>query len=211
MADLLSQDVADEVRALLEYWFGADTGDPAEFARHKRRWFAGGRDVDREIAKRFAALHARAARGELDALASSGRGRLALILLLDQLSRNLHRGTAEAFAFDEAAFALAETGIAAGLDRGLEVAERVFFYMPYQHAESLPAQERGVALFESLARIDAPQHVRATVEGFAEYAREHRDIVARFGRFPHRNRVLDRDSTAAEQSYLGAGAPTFGQ
>jgi uncharacterized protein (DUF924 family) len=91
------------------------------------------------------------------------------------------------------------------------VAERVFFYMPYQHAESLPAQERGVELFATLALADAPPHVRATVEGFAAFAREHHDIVVRFGRFPHRNRLLDRSSTAREEAYLGAGAPTFGQ
>jgi uncharacterized protein (DUF924 family) len=211
MADLLSQSIDDEALALLEYWFGSNTDDVEQFALHKKRWFAGGDAVDRDLAARFAGLHARAARGDLDAWASNGRGRLALILVFDQLSRNLYRGTVDAFAFDDRAFALAESGIADGLDGELSVAERVFFYMPYQHAESLPAQERSVALFATLAKAHAPRHVRATVEGFAGFAREHRDIVARFGRFPHRNRVLDRPSTAEEQTYLGAGAPTFGQ
>lgn len=211
MAIPTENELPDEAHALLEYWFGVDTDDAQEFTLHKRRWFAGGAEVDRDIGGRFADLHARAARSDLHDWTSSGRGRLALILLLDQLSRNLYRGTARAFEFDDAAFTLAESGIASGLDGELSVAERVFFYMPYQHAESLPAQQRGVALFEALAQADAPPHVRATVEGFAGYAREHRDIVARFGRFPHRNRVLDRPSTPEEVDYLGAGAPTFGQ
>lgn len=202
--------MAPEAEALLDYWFG-DDADPAEFARHQRRWFAGGEAVDRELAARFGALHARAARGELDAWGGQPRGRLALILLLDQLSRNLGRGRADAFANDARAFELAESGIALGQDRKLAPAERVFFLMPYQHTESLPAQDRSVALFSELAREPAPDHLRAAVEGFARYAREHRDIVARFGRFPHRNRIMGRTSTPEERSYLEDGAPTYGQ
>lgn len=196
--------------ALLDYWFGRGD-DPAEFARHQQRWFAGGEAVDRDIAERFAGLHTRAAKGELDAWAAQARGRLALILIFDQLSRNLYRSRAEAFAFDPRAFALAESGVALGLDRDLSAAERVFFLMPYQHVESLPAQERSVELFEQLAAVEAPPYVRAALEGFARYAREHRAIVARFGRFPHRNHVLGRQSTSEERSYLEGGAPTFGQ
>lgn len=211
MADVPSRVRGDAAHAVLDYWFGPDTDDARTFARHKARWFAGGADVDRDIATRFGDLHARAARGELDAWAAGSGGRLALILLFDQLSRNLYRGTPDAFAFDERAFDLAESGITLGLDGGLPLVERVFFYMPYQHVESLPAQHRGVALFESLAASEAPAHVRATLESFAGYARQHRDIVARFGRFPHRNRILGRDSTADEQRFLDSGAPTFGQ
>lgn len=201
----------NETERLLEFWFGPHDADPETAARHRARWFSGGEAFDREVEARFGALHARAAAGELDDWADGSRGRLALIILLDQLTRNLYRGTADAFALDGRAFALAESGIAQGLDRRLTPIERVFFYMPYQHVESRDAQQRGVELFDALLKAHVPEPQHKALEGFARYAREHCEIVSRFGRFPHRNDVLGRDSTDAERDYLEGGAPRYGQ
>jgi len=196
---------------LLQYWFGMDPSDPAGLAQCKKRWFTGGPEVDRQITARYAALLAAADRGELRGWEASARGRLALVLLFDQFPRNIFRGSGEAFAYDARAFELAESGIALGLDRSLAPIERIFFYMPYQHSEAPAAQERSVQLFESLVAQEAAQHIGETLRGFAGYARRHAEIVARFGRFPHRNRSMNRRSTSEEEAFLRDGGPTFGQ
>jgi uncharacterized protein (DUF924 family) len=153
----------------------------------------------------------RAASGRLSAWAATSEGRLALILLLDQFPRSLHRGTADAFAHDVQALALAREGIAAGADRELSPFARMFFYMPLQHAESLPLQQESLRMFRALAREPAPEHVRSALAEALRYAELHADIIARYGRFPHRNPSLGRASTAAEEAFLRGGGPTFGQ
>ena len=165
---------------------------------------------DAELRARFEPLVREAAAGALDAWAVSPRGRLALILLLDQLPRNLFRGEPRAFATDAQALAWTLSGMDAGLDRALPPIERTFFYMPMEHAEDLAVQERGVAAFQALAR-EAPPALRAALEGSAAYAVLHRDLIARFGRFPHRNSVLARAATADEERYLAEGGARFGQ
>jgi uncharacterized protein (DUF924 family) len=194
---------------VLDFWFGPRGADAETRARHAARWFAGGAALDAEVAERFGGDVATAARHQRDAWAATPRGRLALILLLDQFSRHLYRGRAEAFASDPHALALALAGIDAGLDAELGDAERAFFYMPLHHAENLAVQDRGVEAFAGLhGGCDAAW--RATAAEFLKYAREHRDIVARFGRFPHRNDVLGRVSTPEERAYLES-APRYGQ
>ncbi|HSP98553.1 MAG TPA: DUF924 family protein [Candidatus Dormibacteraeota bacterium] len=195
--------------AVLAFWFGPPDADAATRARHEARWFAGGPAVDAEVAQRFAGDVAAAVRRQRDGWAATARGRLALILLLDQFPRHLYRGRAEAFASDRHAQALALAGIDAGLDTQLGDAERAFFYMPLHHAEDLAVQERGVAAFAALHAACA-EAWRGAAAAFLKYAREHRDVVARFGRFPHRNAVLGRPATAAERAYLEA-APRYGQ
>lgn len=197
------------IEAVLEFWFGDES--PAAVEASWKRWFRGGEATDREIRSRFAGLVEAARRGELAAWRATSRGRLALVILLDQFGRNLYRGTAAAFAADAEALALALDGIETGLDRALSPLERVFLYMPMQHAESREVQQRSVATYAALADVDAPEHVRSVLRSSADYARQHRDIIERFGRFPHRNAVLGRPSTAEELEYLDAGAPTFGQ
>lgn len=199
------------IESVLGFWLGGDASDPAAVEASWNRWFRGGEAADREIRTRFADLAEAARRGELAAWSETSRGRLALIVLLDQFGRNVHRGTAAAFAADDAALGLTLDGIEAGLDRALAPLERVFFYMPLQHAESREVQQRSVDVFSALAEAVAPAHVRELLRSSAEYARQHRDIIERFGRFPHRNAVLGRPSTAAEREYLDAGAPSFGQ
>jgi uncharacterized protein (DUF924 family) len=146
----------------------------------------------------------------LDVWCASPRGRLALILLLDQLPRNLFRGQARAFATDAAACACTLAGIDVGHDRALAHVERSFFFLPLQHAEDLALQDLSVAMCQALAQ-DAPPELRTALDEGVEYAVLHRDLIARFGRFPHRNRVLGRSSTAAETQYLAEGGRRFGQ
>jgi uncharacterized protein (DUF924 family) len=188
---------AAALEARMKFWFGMDT--PAEI-----------RAQDELIRSRFSDPVDEGLRGELASWAASARGRLALIILLDQFPRNIHRGTARAFAGDAAALALTLEGMSSGADRLLDACERVFLCMPLQHAESLAMQEKALEAFEAIAR-EAGDHQRPFVESCLPYARVHRDIIRRFGRFPHRNAILGRESTPAERAYLAADAPDLGQ
>jgi uncharacterized protein (DUF924 family) len=196
---------------ILAYWFAAPPASKPELDAAMKRWFGGGADQDATIARRFRATIDAAARGELEAWAANARSRLALILLLDQFPRSVHRRTQLAYAQDARALDLTLSGIDSGLDRQLAPLERMFFYMPMQHAESREIQERGVVEFARLAEEAPEGYLRNTLAGSADYAKQHRDIIARFGRFPHRNAALGRQSTAAEASYLAQDAPKFGQ
>ncbi len=180
----------DEV---LDFWFA---GSPQVW---REVWFRRQDDFDATCAAFADALRA-ARQGALDHWANTPRGALALIILLDQFSRNLHRGSPEAFAADPQACMLAHRAVAQGFDRQLEWLERMFIYLPFEHSEALTDQDEAVRLIESL-RI-------ALGDQTAEHAYRHRDIIRRYGRFPHRNAVLGRESTAEEQAYLahlGAG------
>ncbi len=148
----------------------------------------------------------RARRGELDSWADTPRGRLALIVVLDQFSRNVYRGSPLSYAQDEKALGLAVGGIEAGMDRGLAPMERLFFWMPLGHSEDLALQERVVRRQEEEA-AEAPPHLRAMAEFGASQARAARDVVARFGRHPHRNEILGRASTPEELKYLRTETP----
>ena len=201
---------------VLDFWLGGTVDDPRRIRDRMAFWFGGGDDradlesMDRAIEQRFGSLVAEASRGELDGWAQTPRERLALILLLDQFRRNVHRGSPQAFTCDARALDLTLNGLEQGMHRSLTAIERVFFMMPLQHSEQLDDQERSVREFEALH--DAlPAHLKTVFRGFADYAILHRDIIARFGRFPHRNAILGRTSTAEESDYLADDAPTFGQ
>ncbi len=195
---------------LLDFWFADAASGPQAVEQRNRVWFAGGAPFDRECTEQFAATLEAAASGELDHWQESPRGRLALIILLDQLSRNVYRGTAAAFRQDDRALGICREGIARGHDKQLAPFERSFFYMPLEHAESREVQALSVRLFDALANA-SPEEWRSRLQADAGHARRHRDIVEEFGRFPHRNAVLGRDSSAAEQAYLASDAPRFGQ
>ncbi|MFW6092563.1 MAG: DUF924 family protein [Pseudomonadota bacterium] len=194
----------DEV---LEFWFGRLNEGVAP-PRVRRRWFAGGAALDAEIRERFATLVDAAAQGALH-WRDTPRRTLAFILVCDQFARHVHRGTARAFATDALALAAARAGIERGFDRPLGIDERAFFYMPFEHSESAVDQHAAVGLFTAL-REDTPASRRRLAGDYLRYARQHRDIVLRFGRFPHRNRALDRESNDAERAFL-ASASHFGQ
>ncbi|MDZ7669220.1 MAG: DUF924 family protein [Gammaproteobacteria bacterium] len=190
------------------FWFGTLSDGLADDA-HRRAWFKADAERDAGISRRFAALLERAAAGELDHWLDSIQGTLAYILLCDQLSRQIHRGTAAAYATDARALSAARSVVAGGADTALAFDKRAFIYMPFQHAESRLDQHTSVGLFDAL-REDTDPAQRHHADGFLQHAREHRDIVARFGRFPHRNALLDRPSSAAELDFLRS-AGNFGQ
>jgi uncharacterized protein (DUF924 family) len=196
------------IGALLDFWFGALVAGVAT-PEKRRRWFAADADFDREVAQRFGALVEDAAAGRLDAWCASPHGTLAFVLVTDQFPRQVFRATARAFATDPIARDAARRAIARGDDRGLGVDERAFLYLPFEHSERLSDQDECLRLFAALAAEASPQD-RSIVAGFLEHARIHRDLIARFGRFPHRNRVLDRTSTPEEEAYLRT-ASGFGQ
>ena len=167
---------------------------------------AGGPEVDREITERFGELLERARRGELDHWADTPRGRLALIIVLDQFSRNIYRGSPLSYSQDEKALRLALEGIEAGMDRELTPVERNFFWLPLGHSEDLALHERGVRHAEEEA-ANAPPHLRVMAEFGVSQARAAREVIARFGRHPHRNEVLGRTSTPEELEYLRTETP----
>lgn len=182
-----------EAAALVDFWFGP----PGSTERFTRRavWFKANLEFDDALRRRFLPLQKRAASGVCADWALEAEPCLALILLLDQLPRNLYRGTAGAFATDAMARDVAQMALSRGFDRSLPASWRQFIYLPFEHSEALADQERSVALFTALARDPL-------FADSLDYARRHRDIVARFGRFPHRNRCLGRESTAAEEAFL---------
>lgn len=166
-------------------------------------WFGGG--ADSVIAERFSLLLEKATGGDLDHWSHAPRSRLALIVVLDQFSRSVHRGTAQAFAQDQKALALALEGIEIGHYAALETPwEKTFFFLPLGHSEELAHVQAAVELAEQLA-AEAPPELRRMLEHSASQARGHRDVIARFGRHPHRNALLGRQSTPEELDYLASG------
>lgn len=158
------------------------------------KWFKKDDVFDRQIAERFRALHADAASGRLDDWAQTPDGALALLILLDQFSRNLHRGSPQTYVQDEKAREIARRAVEAGFDRQVEADLRKFFYMPFMHSESIVDHDRCVALSHALGDADT-----------FKFARHHQKIVRRFGRFPHRNAILGRHTTPAEQAFIDGG------
>jgi uncharacterized protein (DUF924 family) len=199
----------NEIEQVLDFWFGSCGPDGTLDPEKRKMWFGNGRKHDAGIRERFGALHARAARGELDeAWTATARGQLALVVVLDQFSRHIHRGTPAAFAHDPAAQRLVISGLDRAVDRQLHPAERAFFYMPLEHAEDIELQRLGVRCFDGLARIVAQPHREPYLE-FLDYARRHLAVIERFGRFPHRNRILGRVSTPEEVRFLEQPGSSF--
>jgi uncharacterized protein (DUF924 family) len=157
----------------------------------KDDWFGGKAEFDARLASEFGETHPHVARGEAWRWRRTAEGRLAEIIVLDQFSRQLLRGSAEAFAQDKMALVLAQEAIAQGADQAVEPVRRAFFYLPFMHAESLVIQDEGVRLYEALG--DAEQ---------LDYMRKHREVISRFRRFPFRNKALGRESTAEELAYI---------
>ncbi len=190
---------------ILEFWFG-----DVDERGWDWRWFMVDEAFDRRIRERFEApLRQVAGRAGQDGWDGHADTWLAYIILTDQFPRNIHRGRALAFAFDHLALAMARRGLELGFDRELDAVRRVFAYLPFEHSEAPADQRRSCELFRQLAE-SAPAEQRERLRGSHQYALEHRDIIERFGRFPHRNSVLGRESTADELAYLET-ASGFGQ
>ncbi|MCJ0975314.1 DUF924 domain-containing protein [Pseudomonas sp. PS1] len=195
-------------RDLLLWWFG-EGGTAREIADAKSRlWFGYKAEQDAEARERFGEWVDQALAGELSDWAESPEGWLALVLLLDQLPRMIYRGTPRAFAGDERAQQLVRDGMAHGGDVLLTPLQRVFIYLVLEHAEHLGLQDQAVQQFETLVTIAAPDE-QALFADFLDYAERHRQVIARFGRFPHRNDILGRASTEAEQAFLAEPGSRF--
>lgn len=198
--------VAAEV---LHYWLADGLEKDWPSASLSQRWFGGGVEQDAEIDAQFGPLVAAALEGDLVDWEHNPLTRLALVIVLDQFTRNVYRGEAKAFAGDERAQQLVLQSLALNQDQALPRVGRVFFYMPLMHAENLALQDECVSRFEALVE-GSPPELSETLQGNLKFAREHRDIIQRFGRFPYRNEVLKRNSTAEELEFLKNG-PRFGQ
>jgi uncharacterized protein (DUF924 family) len=185
---------------VLAFWFGRE-GEPG-YGEFSDRWFRKDEAFDREVADRFGDLYERAAAGELDAWREEAEGCLALVIVLDQFPRNMFRGDARTHATDGEALAAAKYAIERALDRELPAFQKMFLYMPFMHTESVEDQRRSVELFEGLAAEPGGPDV-------VEYAVGHRDIVERFGRFPHRNAILGRETTPEEAEFLTQPGSSF--
>lgn len=178
---------------VLEYWFGPSSSP--DYGERDERWFHGGPAFDAELREKYLGLYEQAWNGELDQLRDNWRGCLALILIFDQFSRNMFRGTPRAFAADPRALALAGHAIARGFDADRLPTELTFFYLPFEHSENLANQHRSVALRNAM-----PEHDRKAES--IEHAVRHKEVFERFGRYPHRNAVLGRISTDEEMEFL---------
>lgn len=200
----------DVISEILEFWFSAAELDAPQIDSRLERWFGSDPALDENIRERFGGLVTRALAGELDDWAGTAEGRLALILLLDQFCRNIFRGTAEAFSGDKQALRLCIEGSMDSQYQSLSPVQRVFFFMPLQHAETLSIQDKSVRIYRALAG-SVSDTLKETFLTFAEFAELHRDIIARYGRFPHRNKLLGRTNTAEEDAYLAGDVPHFGQ
>lgn len=175
---------------ILAFWF-EETSPP--------QWFQPDDAFDAAIRARFMDVYERAARGELDGWRDTARGCLALCILLDQFPRNMFRGTPRAFATDGKALGIARIAVESGFDQQLPVPQRFFIYLPFEHSETIDDQHESVALFEAIKEAEPVGY---------DYAVRHRDVIAQYGRFPHRNKILGRDNTPEEEAYLaqpGAG------
>ena len=208
-ATITDEDQA-RIEAILAFWFKQHELSAPQIDRRMDIWFGEDPAFDHEIRQKFSADVDRASEGKLDHWADEPRGRLALILLLDQFRRNIYRGTSKAYEKDMAALKLCVEGAMQKKDRGLTPIQRAFFYMPLQHAESLKVQAKSVELFGRLADAVSPTF-QETFLTIAQFAELHRDIIEQFGRFPHRNALLGRDNTSEEDEYLAGDAPDFGQ
>ena len=195
--------------SVLGFWFGDSLDLPEAAAARRLLWFRENPSFDQSIRERFGDLPSRALRGELDTWRHAARSSLALVVVLDQFPRNLYRGTAQSYAYDHAAMAACVATLESRFDTELSPLEAMFLYLPLEHAEDMQSQERCVSLFRKLMDR-APVDQRPQFESFLSYAIRHREIINRFGRFPHRNAILGRASSSEELSYLEAGGETFG-
>jgi len=195
--------------SVIQFWFGPlEATDSVIAGRQSTLWWGKDEETDREIRNRFEPLVQAAGAGKLDEWQSSPEGWLALVLLLDQFPRNIYRDRPAMYKFDERARSLCVEGLETGIDSHLRPIQRVFFYLPLEHSESADDQARCVDLMRGLAR-EVPEDQKAVFADFVGYAEAHRKVVDRFGRFPHRNAILGRESTEEEIDFLNQPGSSF--
>lgn len=194
---------------VLSFWFG-QSAEQVPAPECNALWFGGNPETDEQIRAMFQTWVSAAGAGELNAWAQTPQSRLALIILLDQFPRNLYRGLAAAYRYDALALAICKSGLAKGDDQALTPLQRVFFYMPLEHAEGEDDQQEALFRFNQLRQAVEPEN-QAWFEQCYDYARQHYDIIEAFGRFPHRNAVMGRLSTPEERLWLSETEQRFGQ
>ncbi len=194
--------------ALLTFWFGEHERDGEVIEAQSPLWWDKKDETDRAIKRHFSGVLSEALEGLLDHWLNTPEGYLAMIILLDQLSRSMYRGSAKSFSQDETALQLAVRGVDLGMDRELRPVERVFFYMPFEHAESAKMQERSISLFTRLV-VAAADGDKAKFKEYLNFAVKHADVIKRFNRFPHRNQILGRGSTDEEMAFLTQPGSAF--
>lgn len=192
--------VTQTAQAILDFWFGIP---PGSYAQQKPIWFGKQPHLDVEIRQRFGETYRQGLAGQLDGWRASPQSCLALIILFDQFARNMFRDTAQMFATDPQALELAQFAVAQGYDQQLSPLERIFVYLPFEHSESRQDQVQSVALFQQLAEA-APE-----LTDVLDYAKRHQVVIDRFGRFPHRNKTLGRETTAEEAEFLTQPGSSF--
>lgn len=198
-----------EYQFILDYWFGKLNGEVTQENKHAL-WFLGGKEQDQAIATQFQTWVSRAGKGELNYWSESAKGRLALIILLDQFPRNIYRGLNAAFRYDPLVLALCKHGLALNQDLELAPIERAFFYLPLEHSEDIEDQQESVFRFDQLRKQVQLEH-RPMFNSFYDYANSHFQIIGLFGRFPYRNAVQGRLSTEQELAWLRNTGTRFGQ
>lgn len=184
------------VQAILDFWFDSPSTPGSEYGQQRQCWFKKDAAFDTQLRQRFEPDYQQAKAGNLDIWQQHPKACLALVLLLDQVPRNIFRGSAQSFATDSKSLAVAQSGLDQGWDRYLIAVERIFLYLPFEHSETLADQYQALRLFTALVR-ENPE-----LQTTRDYAQKHLDIIQRFGRFPHRNEILDRPNTAAETEFL---------
>lgn len=197
----MQQNSTDLPHEILAFWFGADASAEAVSAEIEDMWFKNGPAYDAVVRERFGGYIEAAVAGAFDAWCKTPQGRLALVIVLDQMPRHVYRGTVRAFSADAKAREVCLAGLEAGDDRQMTPIQRVVFYLPMEHAEDLALQERLVQLYDTLA-TEVSEGARDQYEMYAKYGWAHRDIVARFGHFPHRSALIGRPLTQAEEAFL---------
>lgn len=197
-------------KSVLDYWFGEAPVTPATVSQQSSLWFSGSKNVDFDIERRFGKLVSLASSGMLDSWAEEPTSGVALIVLLDQFPRNIHRGTAGAFAQDRKALLCCYKLLELEGFKELNPLYKSFTLLPLEHSESPADQNRCVEEFENLLKTSDPEWEKM-LRSYLDYAQQHKKIIEDFGRFPHRNKVMGRESTADEITYLSKGASSFGQ
>jgi uncharacterized protein (DUF924 family) len=206
----ITDDDQKRIDAILAFWFKEQQLSAPQIDGRMDVWFGEDPVFDEEVASNFANDVENASEARLNHWAQEPLGRLALILLLDQFRRNIYRNTADAFAMDKAALKLCVEGAMEKKDKGLTPIQRAFFYMPLQHAESRKVQKKSVEIYSRLSEAVSPTY-KETFETIAQFAQLHADIVEQYGRFPHRNTILNRENSPEEDEYLAGDTPGFGQ
>lgn len=198
----------EDVNSILHYWFGGAKNDAEIISEKSSLWWKKDPVVDADTRRRFEMMLDAEIKNEFASWSHSPRGQLARVLLCDQFPRNMYRDTPRAFDYDERARKLSREALDTGLDKKLRPVERVFLYVPFEHSEAVEDQALSLRMFTALVE-DVPETDRPAFQKYVEFAQKHKEIIDRFGRFPHRNAILGRASTPEELEFLNSPGSSF--